>query len=233
MVSMGLKPFEEIEAVASERKGGPDRLAALLAEHNPPKSIGDLAKIGDDRWLSMFTRCIFQAGFSWKVIEAKWTGFEEAFEGFDVARLAFLPDEAFESLLGDRRIVRNGAKIRSVQENAVFLKDLAAEHGSAAKCFARWPATDQIGLMELLKKRGSRLGGNTGQIALRFMGKESFILSGDVINALKRENVIENDNLSKKNLAAIQAAFNDWSATSGRNMNEISRILAFSYGPMH
>ena len=31
------------------------------------------------------TRAIFQSGFSWKVIEAKWPGFEEAFDGFDVA----------------------------------------------------------------------------------------------------------------------------------------------------
>lgn len=193
-----MRSFEEIEALAAEKKGGPERLAALLGEHNRPKTQAELEKIGDDRWLSMFTKCVFQAGFSWKVIEQKWPGFEEAFEGFDVARLAFLPDEAFEDLLKDKRIVRNGAKIRSVQENAIFLKDLAAEHGSAARFFAQYPPSDQVGLMEILKKHGSRLGGNTGQIALRFMGKESFILSGDVVNALIRENVIEKDAMSKK-----------------------------------
>ena len=228
-----MRSFEEIEALAAEKKGGADELAKLLGEHNLPKSEDELERIGDDRWLSMFTKCVFQAGFSWKVIEQKWPGFEEAFEGFDVPRLAFLPDEVFEALLKDTRIVRNGAKIKSVQHNAMFLKDLAAEHGSAAKFIARYPVTDQIGLMETLKKRGSRLGGNTGQIALRFMGKESFILSGDVVNALIRENVIENDRLSIKNLNAVQVAFNDWKATSGRTLNEISRILAFSVGTGH
>ncbi|MEP4769003.1 MAG: DNA-3-methyladenine glycosylase I [Roseibium sp.] len=225
-----MKSFNNIEALAAERKGGADKLAALLSEHNQPKSEAELEKIGDDRWLAMFTKCVFQAGFSWKVIDQKWPGFEEAFEDFDVARLAFLPDEAFEDLLKDTRIVRNGMKIKSVQANAVFLKDLAQEHGSAARFFATYPANDQIGLMETLKKRGSRLGGNSGQIALRFMGKESFILSGDVVNALIRENVIENDSMSKKNLKAIQEVFNDWKATSGRSLNEISRILAFSVG---
>jgi len=228
-----MRSFEEIEALAAQKKGGADALHALLSEHNSPKPIVELEKLGDDRWLAMFTKCVFQAGFSWKVIEQKWPGFEEAFEGFDVARLAFLPDEAFETLLKDTRIVRNGAKIRAVQHNAIFLKDLAAEHGSAARFFAKYPVTDQIGLMQLLKKRGNRLGGNTGQIALRFMGKESFILSGDVVNALIRENVIENDRMSKKNLTAIQAAFNDWKTTSGRPLNEISRILAFSVGTGH
>lgn len=225
-----MRSFEEIESLAVEKKGGEAQLASLLGEHNLPKSETDLEKIGDDRWLAMFTKCVFQAGFSWKVIDQKWPGFEEAFEGFDIARLSFLPDEAFEALLKDTRIVRNGAKIKTVQHNAVFLKELAVEHGSAAKFFARYPVTDQIGLMEILKKRGSRLGGNTGQLALRFMGKESFILSGDVVNALIRENVIENERPSKKNLTAIQAAFNDWKESSGRSLNEISRILAFSVG---
>ncbi|MBO6890664.1 MAG: DNA-3-methyladenine glycosylase I [Roseibium sp.] len=225
-----MRSFEEIESLAVEKKGGKAQLASLLGEHNLPKSETELEKIGDDRWLAMFTKCVFQAGFSWKVIDQKWPGFEEAFEGFDIARLSFLPDEAFEALLKDTRIVRNGAKIKTVQHNAVFLKDLAVEHGSAAKFFARYPVTDQIGLMEILKKRGSRLGGNTGQLALRFMGKESFILSGDVVNALIRENVIENERPSKKNLIAIQAAFNDWKESSGRSLNEISRILAFSVG---
>nr|WP_319386086.1 DNA-3-methyladenine glycosylase I [uncultured Roseibium sp.] len=228
-----MRSFEEIEALAAEKKGGAEKLKALLAEHNLPKSEAELTKTGDDRWLSMFTRCVFQAGFSWKVIDQKWPGFEGAFEGFDVARLAFLPDEAFEALLKDTRIVRNGAKIKAVQDNAVFLRDLAAEHGSAAAFFATYPVSDQIGLMDLMKKRGSRLGGTTGQLALRFMGKESFILTGDVVNALIRENVIDNDRMSKKNLSAAQAAFNDWKTTSGRSLNEISRILAFSVGTAH
>ncbi len=228
-----MRPFEEIEAIAAEKQGGADRLAKRLAEHDPPLSEADLEKTGDDRWLSMFTRCIFQAGFSWKVIDRKWPGFEEAFEGFDVARLAFLPDEAFEALLKDTRIVRNAAKIRSVQANAVFLRDLAREHGSAASFFAHYPVTDQIGLMEILKKRGTRLGGKTGQLGLRFMGKESFVLTSDVVNALVREGIVENENMSKKNLMAIQVAFNEWKTTSGRYFNEISRILAFSVGTPH
>lgn len=225
-----MRSFAEIEDLAATNKGGAGALADLLATQEPPRSPDALRALGDDRWLAMFTRCIFQAGFNWKVIDAKWSGFEEAFGGFDVARLAFLPDEDFDALLKDTRIVRNGAKIRSVQHNARFLKVLAAEHGSASAFFADYPVTDQIGLLDILKKRGSRLGGNTGQYALRFIGKESFLLSADVVKALIRENVIDSDRLSKKNLAAIQATFNDWKATSGRSLNEISRILAFSVG---
>ena len=192
-----MRSFSQIEAMAGARKGGAEGLAELLASHQP-KSPGELRRIGDDRWLAMFTRCIFQAGFNWKVIEAKWDGFEAAFHGFDPAFLAFQPDEFY-----DRADVGHAASCATAARSAPFRRTrssfaiLRRSTGSAAAFFADYPVTDQTGLMELLKKRGSRLGGNTGQYALRFMGKESFILSKDVVNALIREGVIENDSLSK------------------------------------
>ncbi len=56
-----MRTFEEIFNIAGERKGGRDGLNELLA---PPKSIAELEKIGDDRWLACMTKCVFQAGFN-------------------------------------------------------------------------------------------------------------------------------------------------------------------------
>ncbi|SDM47927.1 DNA-3-methyladenine glycosylase I [Maricaulis salignorans] len=223
-----MRSFDEIFAIAADRKGGPDALEALLSKPLPAE---ELASIPDDRWLSMMAKCLFQAGFHWKVIEAKWPGFEAAFEGFDPPRVAFYGDEEIDRLLSDTGIVRNGAKIMAVIENARFLADLAAEHGSAAKFIADWPADDFIGLMDVLAKRGSRLGGATGQRALRWMGKESFILSQDVSARLIAEGVVAKAPTSKRDLAAVQAAFNRWKDQSGRSLTEISRVLSMSVGP--
>ena len=55
----------------------------------------------------------------------------------------------------------------SVRENAQFVQAIAKEHGSFGKFLSQWPASDEIGLLNLLTKRGSRLGGNTGQMLLR------------------------------------------------------------------
>ena len=101
-----------------------------------PAAAAEIAAIPDDRWLAAMTRGVFQAGFNWKVVENMWPGFEAAFDGFDVGRCAMLNDEDFERLVSDTRIIRNGAKIRSVQENAVFVQQLAAEYGSAGKAIA-------------------------------------------------------------------------------------------------
>jgi 3-methyladenine DNA glycosylase Tag len=174
------------------------------------------------------TRAVCQAGFSWKVIETKWPGFETAFRGFDPGRCALMSDDDLDTLLQDRNIVRNGAKIRSVAENAAFVRDLAADHGTAANAFANWPAADYVGLLTLLKKRASRLGGTSGQYFLRTMGVDSFVLSRDVVRALIREGVTDREPTSRRDLAQVQAAFNRWCAESGRPMTQISRTLACS-----
>lgn len=220
-----MRSFDEIFAIAAGRKGGAEALNAMLGA---PKPAEEVAAIPDDRWLAAMTRGVFQAGFNWKVVEAMWPGFEAAFDGFDVGRCAMLNDEDFGRLVSDTRIIRNGAKIRSVQENAVFVQSLASEHGSAGKAIGFWPSTDFIGLMEMFRKRGSRLGGATGPYCVRSLGGDSFILSESVTARLIVEGVIDRPATSKKALADVQAAFNVWMEQSGRSLTEISRTLAMS-----
>ncbi len=222
-----MRTFDEIFEIAAKRKGGADALEALLGQQ---KSTADLESVSDDRWLACMTKCIFQAGFNWKVVESMWPGFEAAFHGFDIGRCAMLNDDDFSDLVSNKAIVRHGTKIRSVQENALFVGDLAKEHGSAAKAIAGWPADDFAGLLLMLKKRGSRLGGNTGQYFLRFTGVDGFVLSRDVTARLIAEGVVEKAPTSQTAMAAVQHAFNSWAQQSDRSLTEISRVLAFSNG---
>ena len=220
---MALISFEDLFAVAAERKGGAKAFEAMLPETLSAKK---LAKIPDDRWLSMFSRGIFQTGLNWKVVENKWEGIEEALWGFEINRCSMMSEEDLDALLKDTRVIRHAAKLLAVRDNAIFLKDLAMEHGSAAKFFADWPVEDFIGLLQLMKKRGSRLGGSTGAYALRRVGKDSFMPGGDVVKALIREGVVDKAPTSQKDQKAVQAAFNQWREESGRTMAEISRTLA-------
>ena len=218
-----MNSFETIWDRAAARKGGGDVLEALMPAIRTPD---ELPVVSDDRWLAEMTRRIFQAGFNWSVIEKKWPGFEAAFEGFDPGRCAMLSDDDIDLLLKDKDIVRNAAKILSVRENAVFLCDLAREHGSAATFFADWPVDDFAGLLDVLKKRGSRLSGTTGQYFLRFMGKDSYLMSKDVVAALIAEGVVDKPPSSARALRAVQEAFNIWAEESGRPLAHISRTLA-------
>lgn len=222
-----MQSFQSLFDYAAKRKGGAKALEALLPT---PLSSRELAKIPDDRWLAMMSRCIFQAGFSWKVIDKKWPEFEEVFAGFNPRRWSEMSDDDFDALMKDRRIVRNAKKILTVRDNAIFLCDLAEEHGSAAKLFAEWPGEDYVELLILMKKRGSYMGGNSAQYFLRFMGKDSFIISRDVVTALIREGVVTTEPKSQRDLRAAQQAFNQWSQESGRPLTHISKVLAFTVG---
>ncbi|NOC91393.1 3-methyladenine DNA glycosylase [Ruegeria atlantica] len=219
-----MRSFDEIFDIAASRHGGVEAFEAQLTK---PKSHEELAAMPDDRWLSIITKCVFQAGFNWKVIENKWDGFEAAFDGFDVGRCAFMDDEKFDSLLQDTRIVRNGTKIAAVRDNAAFLLELRDE-GGAGQVLGGWPSDDYVSLLAMLAKRGSRLGGASAQYAMRFAGRDSFILSRDVTARLIAEGVIDKPATSKKAMAAVQRAFNSWMDQSGRSLTEISRVLAMS-----
>ena len=133
---------------ALARKGGEQALKSLLP---PVTEKHRLAEIGDDRYLSEITRCIFKAGFVWRVIENKWPDFEAAFEGFVPAYWQQVPPEVLEQLATDERIVRNMQKIRTVPENARMIMDVAKDHGSFGQFLAQWPSTDQVGLLLYLK----------------------------------------------------------------------------------
>ncbi|EID99668.1 DNA-3-methyladenine glycosylase I [Leptospira licerasiae] len=220
--------FEKIRKRAAKRKGGEKVLQTLLPKVTPKNK---LSSIPDDRILSEMTKRVFSAGFVWKVVENKWPGFEEAFLRFDPAKLLEQSNRFWDDLSSDERIIRNAQKISSVRKNAQFVVDVAIEHGSFGKFLANWPIQDQIGLLDFLSKRGARLGGNTGQYFLRFIGRDSFILSSDVILCFRDAGLpISASGKSKKDLILIQDQFNVWAKETGLPYTHLSRICAFSIG---
>lgn len=80
-------------------------------------------------YLEVMTKAVFQSGISWKVIEAKWDGFREAFEAFDPERVADLTPKDVDRLAADTRIVRNRRKIEATVHNAETMLALDRDHG--------------------------------------------------------------------------------------------------------
>ena len=219
--------FAEIRARAEKRKGV-TALKNLLPKNLAPKGLESL---GDDRYLAMMTKVVNQAGFSWKVIENKWPEFEEAFFKFDPIKLGLLSPEQWEAYTADRRVVRNWQKIRALRENVFFIQETVRELGSFGKFMANWPVVNQIGLMEYLKKHGSRLGGNSGMYFLRRVGKDGFILSKDVVVTLKSAGLdIAERPTSQRDLKKVQDQFNEWHEETKLPFSHLSRIAACSVG---
>lgn len=221
-----MERFELIFERACERKGGE---AALLRMLPVVRSSLALARSKDDRWLAQMTRVVFQAGFVWRVVDHKWDDFEDVFFGFPPAKIVMLSPDQIDRFAQNPRIIRNRQKVLSVQANAQFILDVAAEHGGFGKFAGRWPAQDLVGLFAVLKKRGSRLGGMSGQRLLRNMGKDTFIVTPDVVRCLQRSGLEIGDNpTSKRELGLVQDTFNQWAQESGLPYSHMSRICSMA-----
>lgn len=220
--------FSNIYKRAAKRKGGKAHLDAMLPAVLNEKAI---QKISDDHFLAEFSRCLFQAGFVWRVVNQKWPDFEKVFFGFKPEKIALLSPEQIEKIGSNAAIIRNMQKIISVQQNAQFILDESKKHGSFAQMISDWPQENLVGLYKYLKIKGARLGGATGSRALRNLGIDTFLLSNDVILCLQQSGVqIANKPTSQKDMTLIQTAFNTWHRETGLPYTHLSRICGYATG---
>src|ERR1043165_3445142 len=92
----------------------------------PPKIVP--TKLAD--YLAVLSKSVFQTGMSWRVIDAKWPGTREAFDGFDPGTIASYSPGDVDRLAEDSRIVRNRKKIEATVHNAQAMLDLEQAHGT-------------------------------------------------------------------------------------------------------
>lgn len=223
-----MTPFSTILDRALDRHGE----AALRARFPAVASAATLRELPDDRALAALTQRVFSAGFRWSVIDQKWPGFELAFHGFDIDHVAGLDADGVAALADDVRIVRNRPKILATIDNARFVQDTAAAHGSFGAWLAAWPADDPVGLWDALKAGGSRLGGHTGAFVLRHLGVDTFRFSDDVSQALIDAGVVSKPPTGKRDRRAAQAAIVSWARAANLPLAHVSVVLACSVGPI-
>lgn len=222
-----MRNFAEIETTVIERFGGEQALNERLSK---PRSARALKGTPDSRWLSEASKAVFQAGFNWSVVDKKWPRIEELFHGFDLGYCRFLSDEALEEILKQDGMISHWKKSKSIVRNADFFKQLSDAHGGLGNYFSSWKMADYGSNIRALQKGGDRLGGKTAQVFLRRMGVDTLVFSNDMVRALIREGVVQKMPSSLKDWAAVQEAVGAWHDQSGRGLNEISQILAFSTG---
>ncbi len=218
-----MRDYAWLSSYCLNRFGGVAELEARLPQ---PRSAEALRALGDDRYLSLIALRVFRAGLKHSLVDAKWPAFEEAFFAFDPHKVVLMGAEHLERLMQDSRLIRHLGKLKSVPRNAQFVLDVARERGSFGQLIADWPSSDIVGLWKYLAKHGSQLGGLSAPRLLRMIGKDTFIPTDDLVAALKAQGIVDKAPTSQKELAAVQAAFNQWQAESGRPLCQLSVMLA-------
>jgi 3-methyladenine DNA glycosylase Tag len=102
-------------------------------ESGAPRQI---TPTGPADYFEVLSRAVFNAGMSWRVVEAHWPAIAEAFADFDPEVVAGYDEHDVERLVADERLIRSRGKIAAVTENARTFVRLAAEHDG----FGTWLA---------------------------------------------------------------------------------------------
>ena len=119
-----------------------------------------------DDYLEVMSKAVFQSGMSWQVVNAKWPDTNEAFQNFEIGRVAALSEEELDELAQDRRVIRNRRKLAAIVYNAQRIIELDAEHG----CFIDYLRShgDFHDVVKDLKKQFKFLG-DTGSYFLLYV----------------------------------------------------------------
>lgn len=220
----GLPAFQTILERVLARIGE----AALQARLPDVKTPAELEGVPDDRYLSLMSLRIFRAGLKHSLVDAKWPAFEDAFQGFEPARVRAMSDEDIDRLLQDKRLIRHFGKLKSVRDNAAAMMALGESHGGMGRYLARWPDDDLPGLWADLARRFSQLGGNSAPYFLRMAGRDTFMFTDSVVKALIAYGILEGPPKKAAHRRTAAAAFDRWAEATGRPRAHLSMILAQS-----
>ena len=106
------------------------RSFAPAPDHTPmqfePRLLAD--------YFETIVRAMFNAGFTWQVVEAVWPHFHDALEGFDPEKIASYQSEDIDRLMNNDKLIQSRSKLEAVVENArAFLEKVEDSNG-----FAGW-----------------------------------------------------------------------------------------------
>ena len=120
-----------------------------------------------------------QAGLSWETVLRKREGYRRAYQGFDVQKIAKMPDAELEALRTDESIIRNRLKIYAARKNAHVFIQIQEEYGTFSEylwtyvegkpIINYWQSFDEVpaktvisdAISKDLKKRGMSFVGST------------------------------------------------------------------------
>ena len=145
----------------------------------------------------------------------------ELFRAF--AEAVYTGEPEREAVVKFRRALMSARRVY-----AAAMLGVAEESGSFGAWLGAWPGTDIVGLWDAIAGRFSQMGGNSGPMFLRMVGKDTFVLSHSVVAGLKRWAEMTSPPKNKADRAAAQACFNAWAEESGRPLSQLSLILALS-----
>ena len=85
---------------------------------------------GNRGYFEILSKAVFNAGFSYQVVNRKWEGIREVFNEFDPRILSNWTIDEISNALNSSKIIRNSKKVKAIVSNAKVFLVLIDKHGS-------------------------------------------------------------------------------------------------------
>ena len=220
-------PFAAIETGVRERLGSAQTLASRMPL---VLSAEALTAKPDSYFLSAMTRRVFQAGMKHSVINDRWPFFEEWFWGFEPEKLRLLSERQLERAMQEKRLIRHWGKLRTIPLNAAVMRTLSERHGGFGRYLAEWPDARIFELWRDLARHFERMGGDSAARFLRLAGRDTYLLTTDVVAALRALELTDGRTIRRDDHRRINDQFLAWQAETGYPLAHLSRILSLTVG---
>ena len=95
------------------------------------KIIPPQEKPDDEKgYFEILSKAVFNAGFSYQVVNTKWKGIKEVFNEFDPEIISNWTIDEISDALESPKIIRNGRKVQAIISNAKNFLELIEKHSS-------------------------------------------------------------------------------------------------------
>ena len=125
----------------------------------------------DNEYFTMLSKSVFQAGFSFKVVEQKWTYIVETFDNFDFKKVMNWNEEKIYQVLQSPKIIRNSKKVRGIVDNARVFHDIITKYGSFSQYLDSFKTKSYPERSKIISKQFKWLG-KTGTYVFLWMVNE-------------------------------------------------------------
>lgn len=102
-----------------------DKLYKNYHDHEWGRPLHD-----DHKLYETFVLELFQAGLSWRIILGKREAFREAYDDFDINKVACYDEKKIDELMQNKAIIRSLNKIKASISNSKIILTIIKEYGS-------------------------------------------------------------------------------------------------------
>lgn len=86
--------------------------------------------VDEKGYFEILSKAVFNAGFSYQVVNTKWEGIKEVFEEFDPEIISNWTIDEISNALESPKIIRNAKKVKAMVSNAKIFLEIIKKHSS-------------------------------------------------------------------------------------------------------